>query len=143
MDAYREEKVKKLEEFVDRRMKPRLVQAIAERDKALEQQKIFSDLKKNIQNLEDNSVTRLDTLVNLGSEVYMQAEVPDTRHIFVNIGMGFHVEFTWSEALNFISKREEKLVKQLEEHSKQIATINAEIKMVCEGIRELLQIPPE
>ncbi|KAL9270999.1 hypothetical protein AKJ16_DCAP23060 [Drosera capensis] len=41
MDAYREEKVKKLEEFVDRRMKPRLVQAIAERDKVLEQQKIL------------------------------------------------------------------------------------------------------
>ncbi|KAL9269429.1 UXT-like protein [Drosera capensis] len=143
MDAYREEKLKKLEEFVDRRMKPRLVQVIAERDKVLEQQKIFSDLKKNIQNLEDNSVTRLDTLVNLGSEVYMQAEVPDTRHIFVDIGMGFHVEFTWSEALKFISMREEKLSKQLEEHCKQIATINAEIKMVCEGIRELLQIPPE
>lgn len=34
---------------------------------------------------------------------------PDTQRIFVDIGLGFHVEFTWSEALRFISLREEKL----------------------------------
>lgn len=34
-----------------------------------------SDLRKNIENLEKNSVTRLRTLINLGSEVYMQADV--------------------------------------------------------------------
>lgn len=86
-------------------------------------------------------------MVNLGSEVYMQADVyvtlpisvlnechgfhstflqdhwtwffflrigylccrPDTRHIFVDVGLGFYVEFTWSEALKYISAREEKL----------------------------------
>ncbi|WZZ58829.1 hypothetical protein YC2023_058936 [Brassica napus] len=36
---------------------------------------------------------------NLGSEVYMQAGVvfslrPDTRHIFMDVGLGFYVEFT-------------------------------------------------
>ncbi|PPR99197.1 hypothetical protein GOBAR_AA21468 [Gossypium barbadense] len=99
MDSLRQEKVQKFEEFVDRRLKPDLVHAIAER----------SDLRKNIENLEKNSVTSLRTLVNLGSEVYMQAEVPDTQHIFVDVGLGFHVEFTWSEALKFISLRKEKL----------------------------------
>lgn len=34
-----------------------------------------SDLRKNVENLEKNSVTSLRTMVNLGSEVYMQAEV--------------------------------------------------------------------
>ncbi|KAB2084237.1 hypothetical protein ES319_A05G321800v1 [Gossypium barbadense] len=109
MDSLRQEKVQKFEEFVDRRLKPDLVHAIAERDKIFDQQKIFSDLRKNIENLEKNSVTSLRTLVNLGSEVYMQAEVPDTQHIFVDVGLGFHVEFTWSEALKFISLRKEKL----------------------------------
>ncbi|CAO2828951.1 unnamed protein product [Amaranthus hypochondriacus] len=75
MDKYVEEKVKKFEEFVDGRLKPDLVKAIAERDKVFEQQKIFSELKKNIENLEKNSVSNIKTLVNLGSEVYMQAEV--------------------------------------------------------------------
>ncbi|KAL4281845.1 hypothetical protein GQ457_03G026990 [Hibiscus cannabinus] len=143
MDSLRQEKIHKFEEFVDRRLKPDLVRAIAERDKVFDQQKIFSDLRKNIENLEKNSVTNLRTLVNLGSEVYMQAEVPDTQHIFVDIGLGFHVEFTWSEALKFISLREEKLARQIEEYTRLIASIKAQIKLVCEGIRELLQIPEE
>ncbi|KAK0574565.1 hypothetical protein LWI29_025539 [Acer saccharum] len=52
MDNYRQAKVQKFEEFVDRRLKPDLVSAIAERDKVFEQQKIFSDLRRNIENLE-------------------------------------------------------------------------------------------
>ncbi|CAN6675877.1 unnamed protein product [Malus baccata var. baccata] len=143
MDISRQNKIQKFEDFVDQRLKPDLVRAIAQRDKVFEQQKVFSDLRKNIENLEKNSVTSLRTLVNLGSEVYMQADVPDTRRIFVDIGLGFHVEFTWSEALNYISQRKEKLARQVEECTNLIASIKAQIKLVCEGIRELLQLPAE
>ncbi|KAK9707490.1 hypothetical protein RND81_07G201100 [Saponaria officinalis] len=141
MDKLRQEKVKKFEEFLDLHLKPKLVSAIAERDKVFEQQKTYSDLKRNIQDLEKNSVTSLKTLINLGSEVYAQAEVPDTHHIFVDVGFGFHVEFTWSEALRFISAKEEWLAKQIEERTRQIASIKSHIKLVCEGIRELLELP--
>ncbi|OMP06081.1 Prefoldin subunit [Corchorus capsularis] len=133
MESLRHEKVQKFEEFVDLRLKPDLARAVAE----------SSDLRKNIENLEKNSVTSLRTMVNLGSEVYMQAEVPDTQRIFVDIGLGFHVEFTWSEALKFISLREEKLEREIEEYTRLIASIKAQIKLVCEGIRELLEIPAE
>ncbi|XP_043703720.1 protein UXT homolog isoform X1 [Telopea speciosissima] len=131
MDKIRENKVQRFEEFIDCRLKPDLVRAIAERDKVFEQQKVFLDLRRNIENLEKNGVTGLRTLVNLGSEVYMQADVPDTRHIFVDIGLGFHVEFTWSEALEFISRKEERLDRQIEEYTLLIASIKAQIKMVC------------
>ncbi|CAN6205948.1 unnamed protein product [Urochloa humidicola] len=139
----RQDKVRKYEEFVDRRLKPDLAKAIAQRDKVFEQQKTFLDLKRNIENLERNGVTSMRSMVNLGSEVYMQAEVPDTRHIFVDIGLGFHVEFTWQEALQFISVREARLARQIDEYTHLIATIKAQIKLVCEGIRELLQLPSE
>ena len=42
---------------------------------------------------------------------YVHVCRPDTRHIFVDIGLGFHVELTWSEALNYITAREEKLAR--------------------------------
>ncbi|XP_078168158.1 prefoldin chaperone subunit family protein isoform X5 [Carex rostrata] len=144
-DISRKRKVQRYEEFVDKRLKPDLVKAIAERDKVFHKQKMFLDLKKNIENLENNGITNLRSMVNLGSEVYMQAEVPDTRHIFVDIGLGFHVEFTWSEALQFISVREARLARQIEEYTQLIANIKikAQIKLVCEGIRELLQIRAE
>ncbi|KAM0936715.1 putative prefoldin alpha [Dioscorea sansibarensis] len=139
----RRRKVQKFEEFVEGRLKPDLVNAIAQRDKVFEQQRTFSDLKRNIQVLEKSGATSLRTRVNLGSEVYMQADVPDTRHIFVDIGLGFHVEFTWSEALDFISVREARLARQVEEYTHLIANIKAQIKLVLEGIRELLQLPAE
>ncbi|XP_042382487.1 protein UXT homolog [Zingiber officinale] len=138
----RQEKVQKFEEFVDRRLKPNLVDAITLRDKVIEKQKVFSDLKRNIVSLQKNNVTSLRSMVNLGSEVYAQAEVPETSHIFLDIGLGFHVEFTLPEALEFISVREARLAKQIEEHTHLIANIKAQIKLVCEGIRELLQLPP-
>ncbi|PIA62874.1 hypothetical protein AQUCO_00200709v1 [Aquilegia coerulea] len=140
MDLLRQEKVRKYEEFVDCRLKPDLVRAIGERDKLFQQQKIYADLKKNIENLEKNGVTHLRSLVNIGSEVYAQADVPDTRHIFVDVGLGFHVEFTWSEAVQFISVKEAKLEKEIEDYTNVFASIKAQIKMVCEGIRELLQL---
>ncbi|CAN0923622.1 Protein UXT homolog [Linum grandiflorum] len=133
MDKERQDKIRKFEEFVDGRLKPDLVKAIGE----------SSDLKRNIENLEKNSVTSLRTLVNIGSEVYMQADVADTQRIFVDVGLGFHVEFTWSEALNFISLREEKISRQIDEYTKLIASIKSQIKTVVEGIRELLELPAE
>lgn len=42
-------------------------------------------------------------MVNLGSVLYMQADVPDTHRIFVGVGLGFHVEFTWQ---GFVGIRE-------------------------------------
>ncbi|XP_071695982.1 uncharacterized protein [Rutidosis leptorrhynchoides] len=141
MDRLKEQKIQRFEEFIDRRLKPDLVKAIAERDKVFEQQKVYSDLRKSLENLEKNSVTSLRSMVNLGSEVYAQADVPDTRYIYVDVGLGFHVELTWSEALNFIPAREEKLAKQIEEYTRLIAQTKAQIKMVSQGIRELLQLP--
>ncbi|XP_074304133.1 uncharacterized protein LOC141638684 [Silene latifolia] len=142
MDKRRQEKVQKFEEFIDRHLKPKLLLAIAERDKVFEQQKTFSDLKRSIQNLEKNSVSSLKTLVNLGSEVYAQAEVYDTRHIFVDVGFGFHVEFTSSEAIRYISAKEEWLAKQIEERTRQIASIKAHIKLVCQTFYFRFVSPP-
>ncbi|CAJ2648043.1 protein UXT homolog isoform X2 [Trifolium pratense] len=143
MENIRQQEIQKYEELIDKRMKPKLLHATAQRDKVFEQQKIFADLRRNIENLEKNSVTSLRTMVNIGSEVYVQAEVPNTQHIFVDIGMGFHVEFTWSEALNYIEKREERIARQIEESTQLIASIKAQIKLICEGIRKLLDLPAE
>ncbi|KAK2377268.1 protein UXT protein [Trifolium repens] len=50
-------KIQKYEEFVDKSLKSDLLHATAQRDKVFEQQKIFADLRRNIENLEKNSVT--------------------------------------------------------------------------------------
>lgn len=54
-----------------------------------------SDLKRSIENLEKNNVTNLRTLVNLGSEVYMQADVYVFIHSFMSWLMGIHEELAF------------------------------------------------
>ncbi|KAG6396579.1 hypothetical protein SASPL_142731 [Salvia splendens] len=132
------EEIKTLEEFVEGRLKPNLVRAIAERDKLGCRS---SDLRKNIENLEKNTVTSMKTLVNIGAEIYTEAEAPDTRHIFVEVGHGFYVEFTWAEALKYISEREKLLSRQIEEYTGKIGAIKVQIKVALEAIRKLLNIP--
>ncbi len=72
---------------------------------------------------------------------------PDTSKIFVQVGLGFHVEFTLPEALAFIDKKEEHLMKyawtallsstaaytrvrQAEAFSQRAAEIKSKIKIV-------------
>ncbi|KAJ6982631.1 hypothetical protein NC653_025672 [Populus alba x Populus x berolinensis] len=83
MDSNIQEKVHKVEEFFDGHLKPQLVRAIAERDK-------LRFVKEHRELREEQR-----TMVNLGSVLYMQVDVPDTHRIFVDVGLGFHVEFTW------------------------------------------------
>ncbi|KAJ6891654.1 hypothetical protein NC651_024987 [Populus alba x Populus x berolinensis] len=84
MDSNIQEKVHKVEEFFDGHLKPQLVRAIAERF-----------VKEHRELREEQR-----TMVNLGSVLYMQADVPDTHRIFVDVGLGFHVEFTWKASLS-------------------------------------------
>ncbi|KAG6543373.1 hypothetical protein Mapa_015287 [Marchantia paleacea] len=137
------DKIAKYESFVDTRLKPDLVSAMAARDKVMDRQRVFTDLAKNIRMLQENGLKKMRTMVNLGSEVYVQAEVPDTSSIFVDVGLGFHVEFKLDEALEFCGNKLTSLNKEVEEHTRQIASIKAQIKLVVEGIRELMNLPEE
>ncbi|XP_019084888.1 PREDICTED: protein UXT homolog [Camelina sativa] len=111
MDEGRQKNLQLLEEIIDKGLKQKLVHATASRDKIFEEQKVLSDLRISLETLEKNGVNSLKTMVNLGSEVYMQAEVLGSRHIFMDIGLGFYVEFTRQEALDHISQREERIKK--------------------------------
>uniref|UniRef100_A0A0D3D6U2 Translation initiation factor 5A C-terminal domain-containing protein n=1 Tax=Brassica oleracea var. oleracea TaxID=109376 RepID=A0A0D3D6U2_BRAOL len=133
MDEGRQKDLQLLEEIIDKGLKQKLLQTIASR----------SDLRKNLETLEKNGVNSLKTMVNLGSEVYMQAEVLDTRHIFMDVGLGFYVEFTRQEALDYIPKREELVKKQLEEVTKVIAQIKGRIKLAHHQIQQILNLPDE
>ncbi|KAI5083367.1 hypothetical protein GOP47_0003110 [Adiantum capillus-veneris] len=91
-------KVQKFEGFLEEKLKPDLVHVVAQRDKALEEQKVFSDLSKNIKHLEQQKLRKLKSLVNLGSEVYAQAEVlfPLFEHDELRMSHHIHSSF-WGD----------------------------------------------
>ncbi|EMS51821.1 hypothetical protein TRIUR3_12936 [Triticum urartu] len=170
----RQDKVKKFEDFVDRRLKPDLVNAIAQRDNLFQQQKTFLDLKKNIENLEKNGVTSMRSMVNLGSEAGHEAHFCGYRSRFscgiylargsavyictrskvgqvkcldspFLVNQGEQKEMVFSSlvmALRFLDDISIYLF-MIDEYTHLIASIKAQIKMVCEGIRELLQLAAE
>jgi len=57
----------------------------------------------------------MGTSVSPCTAVYCQAEVPDTSHIFVNVGLGFHAELTLEEAVAFAEKKQVGLRKDLKQ----------------------------
>lgn len=47
----------------------------------------------------------LRTHTELGAGVFLQAEVPNTSRIYVDIGLGFHAELLLAEALQVAAQR--------------------------------------
>ena len=80
----------------------------------------------------------MKSLVNLGSDYFVQAKVPDTSHIFVEVGLGFHAQFTLDEALEFIEEKMKHLNGLAEQETEKSITIKTHIKLVYEGINELM-----
>ena len=95
------------------------------------------ELRNNVQLLLDQKQTSLKTQVNLGSDFYVQAKVPDTSKIFVSVGLGFHAELTLDEAVALCTQREAHYTSVAEELTERAARLKARIKLVYGAIDEL------
>eukprot|EP00238_Polyblepharides_amylifera_P007343 CAMPEP_0196586248 /NCGR_PEP_ID=MMETSP1081-20130531/53643_1 /TAXON_ID=36882 /ORGANISM="Pyramimonas amylifera, Strain CCMP720" /LENGTH=158 /DNA_ID=CAMNT_0041908063 /DNA_START=14 /DNA_END=490 /DNA_ORIENTATION=- len=135
-------KVAEYESFLYR-LKADLAVVSRQREGLQQQMDAYADLSNNIQTLQEQGQAELTTLVNLGAEVFCQAEVPDTERLFVDIGLGFHVEFTQSEVVAFSKVKIEALKTKATKCDIQAAGIKANLKLVGEGIAELLSLPQD
>lgn len=88
---------------------------------------------------QDNS-TALRPMVELGSGVSMQAEVPDASRLFVKIGLGFHLESTWGETLDICSLRRGALVAAMAEAAQRVEEIKAHVAIVQQGLANLAEL---
>ena len=79
-------------------------------------------------------------MVELGSGVSMQAEVTDVSRLCIKIGLGFHLESTWDEALNICSLRHESLTTALAEASQRVDQIKAHVLTVRQGLKDLARL---
>jgi prefoldin alpha subunit len=95
------------------------------------------ELRNNVQMLLDQKKTSIKTQVNLGSDFYVQAHVPDTSKIMVSIGLGFHAELTLDEAVTLCTQREAHYTAAAEELTERAARLKARIKLVYGAIDEL------
>ncbi|KAH6921442.1 hypothetical protein HPB50_000590 [Hyalomma asiaticum] len=134
----------KLAELLQLRTVVERIQAsFRKRARMLSRSSSFSPLfQTSLQEVAANKET-FRTQIDLGSNFYVQAVVPDVSKIFVQVGMGFFVELTHEETLWFVGRREALLEAELQRISKESANIKAHIQMVLQGLRELQGLPAD
>ena len=106
--------------FVDEVLQPQLEIATSAREETDLEIKEYNELKGQLQMATDRNrkdqeasgkkqpanLSGREALVDLGHQmIYCRAKIHDRNQVFVNIGMGFHVEFTLKEAIIFIDSR--------------------------------------
>mmetsp|Transcript_6261 Transcript_6261/g.9094 ORF Transcript_6261/g.9094 Transcript_6261/m.9094 type:complete len:192 (+) Transcript_6261:74-649(+) len=116
--------------------------SIVGKDNEVNKLTLKNDKEKNIRRMKGlkefrraaNS-SQLETHVDLGAQImFCKAIVPNPERVFVHVGMGFHVEFTLNEALEFIERR----VKFL--HKKVLANRVNKAKAVASDVESTLKI---
>ncbi|KAK8795643.1 hypothetical protein WA158_000300 [Blastocystis sp. Blastoise] len=100
-----EAKIREFEDMIYYKLKPKYEETNNHLEEILKTQQDFSILKQNIESMINSQDEPLKSLVNIGSECYVQAETKDKKHIFIEIGLGFMVEFTLEEGLKYVTKR--------------------------------------
>ena len=81
--------------------------------------------------------SNLKTMVDLGANFYAQAKVPDASHICVAVGLGFYIDFTLNEALQFIAEKVDHLTICGRVLSEEAGQVRAKIQLVLEALKEL------
>ncbi|XP_057330735.1 protein UXT homolog [Microplitis mediator] len=99
----------------------------------------FIQLKSLITTLKNNEFNEsgFKTKVDLGNNFFVQARVDDASKIFIDVGLGYYIEFSLDEALVLINVRIKLLELQINNLRKEIAKTNAHIKLLLIGIRNL------
>ncbi|KAF9572744.1 hypothetical protein EC968_009472 [Mortierella alpina] len=135
-----QQKLARYETFVNESLRKDLKDALDARDAIFDQTSEYLKLAKDIEVIKENGLTEMKTQIDLGSNFYVQAKIPDTKYIYVNVGFGFHAQLTLDEALNFITKKEAHLQKKAEKYTEKASQIRAHIKLVLEAMAEIMKL---
>ncbi|KAF9417835.1 hypothetical protein BGZ94_009855 [Podila epigama] len=137
-----QEKLARYETFVNETLKKDLQDALDARNVIYDQISEYLKLAKDIEIIKSNGLKEMKTQVDIGSNFYVQAKIPDTQYIYVSVGFGFYTQLTLDEALTFISKKETQLNKKAEVYTQKASKIRAHIKLVLEAMAEVMNLDP-
>lgn len=134
-----EQKIFKFETFVNDVLKEDLAQLEQKLDVKNTDVAEFLQLKSMITTIQNNNLDKsgFKTQVDIGQNFFIEAHIPDASTILLDIGLGHYMEFSLNDALAVINVRIKLLEQQIAHYRKEIANINAHIKLILLGIREL------
>ena len=124
--------------FINRTLRPQLQKAVDEREETEAEISEFLQLQTKLKllverdtrkkmestnNNNNNTLFPIDTIVDIcHGAVYCNATIPNPRTIYIDIGLGFHVEMTLHEAIIYINKRVDHIEKNVLKYRVKVAT---------------------
>lgn len=98
----------------------------------------FVQLKNMIESIKEHLQDGFKTQMNIGGNFFMQAKVPKTDRILVNIGKNVYMDFTLDEALTFIDFQLRVLNKEADVIREESIRKRADIKLalMCIGTKK-------
>ena len=143
-------KVVEYERYLNEVLRTSLSRVLAELDKVYEEIAEYMQIKETIEKLDaagnsggdggGEASTGMRCRVDLGCNFYANALVSDTSRVCVCIGYGFYLEMRRDEALRFIAKKCKSLNESADELKARACDINARIRFVLQGLKELQQL---
>ena len=132
-------KVVRYEEFLNEKLRTDLTAVLDARQTVFTETAEYLQLKHVVEKMCNGDITEknMKTMVDIGSNFYMKAVVPDASFIIVSVGLNFYVQFSLQEALDFIDKKMKHLDLKGSNLTKKAADISARIKIVMQGLKEL------
>ncbi|KAI9178889.1 hypothetical protein H9P43_005551 [Blastocladiella emersonii ATCC 22665] len=137
-DAELEAEIEKYSDFVNNHLRVDLRATLELREKVTEQISEYGKLATQIQTIKDTGMTELKMQVDLGNNFYVQAKVPDTTYVYVQVGFGFHVQLTLDEALAFIEKKTTHLQKLSNKYTDKASELKAQMQIILHTLDELM-----
>jgi prefoldin subunit 5 len=80
---------------------------------------------------------KTECLMNLRNEFFIQATLPSTEYIYLDVGLGVHPQYTLSEALGVIAMLETDLNRKADEYTTKMTEVRSRIKLMLHGISQL------
>jgi prefoldin subunit 5 len=99
------EKIDEYSQFVSEKLRPELLKAETSRDETRTEINEYNSLLKQLTGFREEKKSEFETVVNLGHGTIYCNAVAKLDMIYVHVGMGFHVEMTIPEAIQFVQQR--------------------------------------
>ena len=135
-----QQKIARFQSFVATKLKPDLQRVLDTRDALYTTASHYIQLRHNLTHLLASHTAHFTARVNVGCDFYCRAEVDSTELVTLDIGLGFHVDLTLSEAVAVCEERERFLVARADVLTERASVISAHVKLVYEGIAELMKV---
>ncbi|KAL3767156.1 hypothetical protein ACHAW5_003175 [Stephanodiscus triporus] len=131
-------------DFVARTLRPQLQAAVDAREETereiSEYLRLQNELRLHVERAATgNKAPPIKAVIDIShAAVYCNVLVPNPRTIYVDVGLGFHVEMTLAEAMSFVDRRVDHLEKNVLKHRLKVAaTVARDVENALKLLEEL------